>query len=456
MRILPKVSLIMPSLNVAPYYIKCMESAIGQSLRDLEIIAVDAGSEDGTLDILRKYAESDSRITVIHSDKKSYGAQMNLGIEAARGEYVAFLETDDYLCPYAMERLYDIAKADSLDYIKGWTYSFWEDEEGSRNVLEDDKTFFVLPMGEEVFSPKEYPKLLILDFHVWNGLYKRTFLEKIKFNETKGAAFQDIGFIVQYIMRAEAARYIDLPVYWYRRSNEKSSVFSQSGFKYLADEFEKIVETNKIITDKQWQFLWYRLMMQLITRFETMYKCGEIWQGMENDLDRVYRLLKIGETNGQLNCIYNDVIYGKLLNLMLNRQYETLKTIDWLYEPVREVLECFDEDNVFIYGAGRRGCRIRDTVLKLGKKPPTAFVDSNPNMWGKVIAGTVVMSLEEAMEKKPKAKYLIAVKNYEQEVKEKLLSAGVNRQNIICFNALAGMWGYNIGRYMKNVTWVFN
>ena len=69
----PKVSVIMPSLNVAPYVRECIESVLGQTLREIEIICVDAGSTDGTLEILREYAEKDSRITLIVSDKKSYG-----------------------------------------------------------------------------------------------------------------------------------------------------------------------------------------------------------------------------------------------------------------------------------------------------------------------------------------------------------------------------------------------
>ena len=455
MRHLPKVSLIMPSLNVAPYYAKCMGSATGQSLRDLEIIAVDAGSTDGTLDILKKYAESDSRIIVIHSDKKSYGAQMNLGIEAAKGEYVAFLETDDYLSAYALERLYDLAKKDSLDYIKGWTYSFWEETTSSYNVLEDDKIFLNLPMSEDIFSPRDYPRLLILDFHVWNGIYKRAFLEKIRFNETAGAAFQDIGFIIQYVTQAKSARYIDLPVYWYRRSNEKSSVFSKYGFKYLADEYEKIVKSNIIITDERWQFVWYRLLMQLITRFETMYECNEVWLGMESDLDRIYHLLKNGEINRQLSFIHDDKIYARLLSLILNRKYEVLKNSNWLYEPIRKIFEYFANDNVYIYGAGKRGRMIRDVVLKLGKNPPIAFVDSNPQKWGSIVAGIMVMSLNEAKKNHPTAKYVIAAKNCEQEIKENLLSSGIVDKNIICFEELARVWGYNIGKYMKNITWVF-
>ena len=86
-----KISVILPSLNVGTYIEECLHSVIKQTLTDIEIICVDAGSTDGTLEILEKYAAEDERITVIRATKKSYGYQMNLGIDAARGEYIGIV-----------------------------------------------------------------------------------------------------------------------------------------------------------------------------------------------------------------------------------------------------------------------------------------------------------------------------------------------------------------------------
>ena len=93
----PLISVIMPSYNVARYIRVCMESVLAQSLQDMEILAIDAGSEDGTLDILREYADKDERICLVHSEKKSYGYQVNLGIQMARGKYIGIVETDDFI-----------------------------------------------------------------------------------------------------------------------------------------------------------------------------------------------------------------------------------------------------------------------------------------------------------------------------------------------------------------------
>ena len=100
---MPKVSIVMPSLNVRPYIEECLDSVQNQTLKDIEILCVDAGSTDGTLEFLRERAAADSRIQVIESDRKSYGYQINLGIKAAKGEYFAILESDDYIIPEMYE-----------------------------------------------------------------------------------------------------------------------------------------------------------------------------------------------------------------------------------------------------------------------------------------------------------------------------------------------------------------
>ena len=91
------MSVILPSLNVVNYIEECLDSVTGQTLEELEILCIDAGSTDGTLEILQKYADKDKRIRLIHSDKKSYGYQINLGIDQASGEYMGIVQTFFYV-----------------------------------------------------------------------------------------------------------------------------------------------------------------------------------------------------------------------------------------------------------------------------------------------------------------------------------------------------------------------
>lgn len=121
-----KISVILPSLNVKQYIEQCIESVLNQTLEDIEIICVDAGSDDGTLEILKKYSELDSRIKLIHSDIKSYGHQLNLAIEQSKGEYIGIVETDDYIDENMYEVLYDLTDNGVVDISKVNFYHFYD------------------------------------------------------------------------------------------------------------------------------------------------------------------------------------------------------------------------------------------------------------------------------------------------------------------------------------------
>ena len=94
-----KVSIIVPVYNVEKYLSKCLESLINQTLKDIEIICVNDGSGDNSLDILKNFAQNDSRIKIIDKPNSGYGATVNKGIEHASGEYVAIFDHDDISMP---------------------------------------------------------------------------------------------------------------------------------------------------------------------------------------------------------------------------------------------------------------------------------------------------------------------------------------------------------------------
>ena len=107
----PVVSLLVPIYNVERYLAECLDSALGQSLRDIEIICINDGSTDSSRKIIERYLQADSRVRVIDKPNSGYGASMNQGLDAARGEYVGILESDDFFESDALERLLDAARA---------------------------------------------------------------------------------------------------------------------------------------------------------------------------------------------------------------------------------------------------------------------------------------------------------------------------------------------------------
>ena len=112
-----KVSVIIPVYNVEPYLKQCMDRVVGQTLKDIEIICVDDGSTDGSLDILKEYATEDSRIQIIEQKNAGAGAARNNGMRHATGKYLSFLDSDDFFEPRMLEKAYDLAEKDQADFV---------------------------------------------------------------------------------------------------------------------------------------------------------------------------------------------------------------------------------------------------------------------------------------------------------------------------------------------------
>ena len=113
----PKISVIIPVYNVEDYLEECLDSIINQTFKDLEIICINDGSQDNSLNILEEYAEKDNRIKIITTKNQGLSAARNRGLENITGDYVYFIDSDDYLELTAFEELYAVSEEKSLDLI---------------------------------------------------------------------------------------------------------------------------------------------------------------------------------------------------------------------------------------------------------------------------------------------------------------------------------------------------
>lgn len=245
----PKISVIMPSLNVGDYMDECLSSVLNQSFNDIEIICVDAGSTDNTLKIIEKYQETDDRIKIINSDKKSYGHQVNLGLKEAKGTYISIVETDDYIDGDMLKNLYSRSEGDTIEIIKGnFNYLNDYDAENIEIIKDTSKKGLVSDM---VFTLKEQP--LFIEGHpsIWAGIYLKEFLDKnnIKFKEVPKGGWVDNPFFYESAIKAQKIIYFDEPVYFYRVTNPNSSSNDLSDntlpMKRILDIYE-ILEENEV------------------------------------------------------------------------------------------------------------------------------------------------------------------------------------------------------------------
>ena len=230
----PLISVLMPSLNVGPYIRACIESVVNQTLENIEILCIDAGSTDGTLEVLREYEQADPRVQVIVSDVKSYGYQMNLGLRAARGQYIGIVETDDFADKNMYERLYETACEFNAQVIKANYYTY------QTTPVEED-VFFERYAGFpylEVLGEADRVRLIAGGPSIWSGIYQRDMLidNNIDFLETPGASYQDTAFILKVWMAAKSVVLVKDAFLHYRTDNEDSSVHSAAKVYCVCDE----------------------------------------------------------------------------------------------------------------------------------------------------------------------------------------------------------------------------
>lgn len=192
---MPKISVIMPAYKVEKYIRQSLESVINQTLTDIEIIVVNDASPDNCGKIIDEYAAKDLRIKTIHQKENGgYGKAVNAGINAATGEYIGIIETDDFIEPQMYEKLYNRAKELDADVCKcDFNYYY-----GSDKFKRYNKMCTVAREGE-IFTICDNP--LIMNYHVsiWSSIYKRDYLNKnnIRVIETQTASYQDMPFAAE-------------------------------------------------------------------------------------------------------------------------------------------------------------------------------------------------------------------------------------------------------------------
>lgn len=297
---MPKVSIILPIYNVQEYLAEALDSVVGQTLQDLEIICVDDGSTDGSLDIIREYAAKDPRIVVITGPNGGYGKAMNKGLDRATGEYVGIVEPDDYVDPNMYDELYRVAKSHNLDLVKSDFYRFTRDQQGKEHLqyelLDKTRTRYA-----QVLCPAQDPSCIRFTLNTWTGIYRREFLEAyhIRHNETPGASFQDNGFFFQTFVRAQRAMIVGKAYYHNRRDNPNSSVKSKAKVYCMNIEYDFIrdllMREPELWERFQYMYWWKKYHNYWFTheRIDDSYK--------EEFLDRMRQEYKRAHMLGQLD-----------------------------------------------------------------------------------------------------------------------------------------------------------
>lgn len=206
----PYVSVIIPAYNVGKWIEECLDSVCGQSLKEIEIVCINDGSTDNTLEIIKEFAARDNRIVIIDKENEGVGAARNDGIRAARGEFVAFMDPDDkYPDQGTLELLYNAAKNNNVLIAGGYLGCMDENS----NTIPKDRSYYGVDFScEGIVEYKDYQ----CDYQFSAHIFNRRFLIENDLFFPKYARFQDPPFFVNAMTAAEVFYDLNKMTYVYR------------------------------------------------------------------------------------------------------------------------------------------------------------------------------------------------------------------------------------------------
>lgn len=207
------ISVIVPIYNVEKYLNKCLDSILNQTYQNLEVILINDGSPDKCSEICDEYAIKDARIRVVHKKNEGLSAARNSGIEIAKGEYIAFVDSDDYIHKEMYQILFkNMTKYDSDISICGFKYVYSDLEESNESELENDKEIISVYSGREAIG-NIYTVNNISTVVSWNKLYKRTLFSNLRFKV--GTKHEDEFLIHRILSISNRVVYSNVKLYYY-------------------------------------------------------------------------------------------------------------------------------------------------------------------------------------------------------------------------------------------------
>ncbi|MDD6232726.1 glycosyltransferase family 2 protein [Frisingicoccus sp.] len=223
----PKVSVIIPIYNVESYLSRCLESVVNQTLLDIEIIGVNDGTKDNSVQIIREYMALDHRISLVEKENGGLASARNAGLKVSSGEIVLFLDSDDYLAENACERIYEEYLNHGADIIVFGSTPFPE-------IPEPDEWVVWKLNCHDIFYPEFEPDVLFkepcgLPF-AWNRAFARDFLVKNHLQFPEDVLFgEDIVFLFEATPQANSIQFIEDKLHFYQCFRQGSLMFRYNG-----------------------------------------------------------------------------------------------------------------------------------------------------------------------------------------------------------------------------------
>lgn len=221
-----KVSVIVPVYNVEKYLKRCLDSLINQTLSDIDIICINDGSKDSSLQILDQYAQKDSRIVIYNQENSGLSVARNTGLEHASGEYIGFVDSDDWVDLDFYEKLYNSAKNNNADIAVADFIREHPNKKPKRLKLKEEKIYT---------TPED--KFMICKVHregcVWNKIYRTEFIKSINLKFVPKMYYEDRDFTIRSLYFSK--KLVTTPNTYYRYFVNPKSIVNKRR-NYIQDE----------------------------------------------------------------------------------------------------------------------------------------------------------------------------------------------------------------------------
>lgn len=327
-----KISILIPVYNTSKYLERCLNSIINQSLKEIEIICVNDGSTDNSLEILNKFAQYDGRIKIINKNNGGLTTARNVGIKNARGEYYLNIDSDDWIEPGYLEDIYKKAKKENLDMVI--SDIIFDYEYKKREVIRKDLNI----EEDKVLNGKEYLKIFFREnFHgyTWNKLIKKEIYEKsrVKYDE-EIFLYEDVEVISKLAIHMKRIGKVNKAYYHYIQGENNGSRTIK--FKNYLDMERCFNEINK-----------YYLKNSIDEGIKNLLKFREEYSLFKNLIFSAYRkdnnyYEKINEILSKIEIIkeHREFIEAKSIVLFfyLEKRISKLKTKVIIFEIIKKLI----------------------------------------------------------------------------------------------------------------------
>jgi len=412
-----KISIIIPVYNSEPYIRKCLDSVVSQTYTNLEILLIDDGSSDKSVEICSEYAEKDSRIRVFKKETKGGSGSpcrsANIGLKNFTGRYVGYVEPDDWIEPDMYEVLYNTVKSNGASV---GIVNYFNNDTPRQNKLPFTKTVLeARDLIDYTFDDKNRNGFgLVVQ---WNKLYSADIFgsnRDLLYNTELTLAFDLLFSINVYLTEGCTAAYTDKPLYHYRVYNSSISHSNENMFEKAYDTVKAFKIIDELLVKNN-----YDDPTDSFRR--NNYVNRLIWLALECIKRGDQKLCE--QTMNDLRELDSDRNYLDLIEDFPKK---------YIFEERYGELKALNNQNILLFGSGGYGQNAKER-LELKGITAKCFVDNDDAKRGKEISGIEVINLDDSL-KIPDRVYIITVHFIHiNDVYNQLITGGVDKRSIYIF-----------------------